>query len=280
MGRRHPGPLFWMVTWRSDIYLCPEAQHSVGTLLNPCPKGFCGISVVFRQWASSLHTWNCTQRNRETRAWLIYHTIFIMRYSPIILLLSVRSAEVLHVFSNYSRWEFFFPSCPSAWRWEGSTCNVRLLGLLWMFSRIKWHHLLKECLLLWKSWNFSIKIHPFFSKHGHPGRHASENPESKTQSMEYVQKPLDRKCCVLSVGLVLPIRKKHRQKCKRDSGALVLGESGRSLPLQYLSHQISSSSIFVSLDDWWHMPEAVVFMYFWTHVLSLCIHMCICIYVF
>lgn len=108
MDRRHPGPLFWMVTWRSDIYLCPEAQHSVGTLLNPCPKGFCGISVVFRQWASSLHTWNCTQRNRETRAWLIYHTIFIMRYSPIILLPSVRSAEVLHVFSNYSRWEVFF----------------------------------------------------------------------------------------------------------------------------------------------------------------------------
>lgn len=57
----------------------------------------------------------------------------------------------------------FFPSCPSACRWEGSTCKLRLLGLLWMFSRIKWHHLLKECLLFWKSWFFfSIKIHPIF----------------------------------------------------------------------------------------------------------------------
>lgn len=75
---------------------------------------------------------------------------------------AMRIAEVLHFFFiYYSRWDFL-SSCPFTWGWKSSACKVWLSGLLWMFSRIKWHRLLKECLIFWKPTVFAMKTHPFF----------------------------------------------------------------------------------------------------------------------
>lgn len=154
MDRRHPSPLFWTVTWKGETHLSPEARHTAGTSLNACPEGGCGISAVYRQLASSLHTLNCTQRKREKRLGGL-SLIFVMLCSHIMLSLCKENCwGIALFFLLIVLHEGFLTCCPFI-HLENVWPARCVSGLLWMFStKVKLHHLLKKCVNLLKTTRF------------------------------------------------------------------------------------------------------------------------------
>lgn len=123
------------------------------------------VAVAFQQSTGSwpaLCTLGMAPKGRERRGWVVYHQFLLRTVATLCSRCAVRIAEVLHLFfSNSSRWGVFWHVVRSLG--EGSTCEVQLFGLLWMFSRklsgtAYWRNASIYC----KPTVFAIKTCPFF----------------------------------------------------------------------------------------------------------------------
>lgn len=123
------------------------------------------VAVAFQQctgsWPALCTLW-IAPKGRERRDWVVYHWFLLCVVATLCSHCAMRIAEVLHFFFfKLFQVRFFWHVVHSPG--EGLTCEVRLFGLLWMFSRkLNCTTYWRNALIYWKPTVFAIKTCPFF----------------------------------------------------------------------------------------------------------------------